>query len=73
MVNIILKEKILEAKQILGEKAAYIIAEDLHIDKWDSKSLKGCCPFHKEDTPSFIWNKKDNHFKCFGCGINYGF
>ena len=72
VVNIILKEKILEAKQILGEKAAYIIAEDLHIDKWDSKSLKGCCPFHKEDTPSFIWNKKDNHFKCFGCGINYG-
>jgi len=72
VVNIILKEKILEAKQILGEKTAYIIAEDLHIDKWDSKSLKGCCPFHKEDTPSFIWNKKDNHFKCFGCGINYG-
>jgi hypothetical protein len=67
-----LKEQIIEAKNILGEKAAHIIAEDLHIEKWDVKGLKGCCPFHKEDTGSFIWNKKDNHFKCFGCGVNYG-
>jgi DNA primase len=67
-----LKEKIQEAKNIFGENAAHIIAEDLHIENWDIKQLKGCCPFHKENTGSFIWNKKDNHFKCFGCGRNYG-
>jgi hypothetical protein len=67
-----LKEKIIEAKNNFGEKAAHIIAEDLHIDRWDSKTLKGCCPFHKENTGSFIWSKKDNFFKCFGCGKVYG-
>lgn len=66
-----LKEKIIEAKNIIGEKAAHIIAEDLKLDKWDSKALKACCPFHSEDTPSFIWNKKENYFKCFGCGRVY--
>ena len=55
-----LKEKIIEAKQIYNDKAAHLIAEELHIENWDSEKLKGCCPFHKEDTPSFIWNKKDD-------------
>ncbi len=67
-----LRDKILEAKQSFGEKATDIIAEDLHIDKWDSKALKGCCPWHKEETPSLIWNKKEHYFKCFGCGKRYG-
>jgi twinkle protein len=66
-----LKEKIIEAKQIYNDKAAHLIAEELNIENWDSEKLKGCCPFHKEDTPSFIWNKKDNFFKCFGCGRVY--
>lgn len=29
---------------------------------------KGLCPFHKEKTPSFSIDKKNNIFKCFGCG-----
>ena len=67
-----LKDKIIEAKQMYNDKAAHLIAKELNIKNWDSKTLKGCCPFHKEDTPSFIWNKKDNHFHCFGCGRNFG-
>ncbi len=67
-----LKEQIIEAKNKLGEKAAYIIAEELNIENWDNKQLKGNCPFHHEKTGSFIWNPKENCFKCFGCGINYG-
>lgn len=29
--------------------------------------LVGICPFHKEDSPSFIIFTNDNHFHCFGC------
>lgn len=31
-------------------------------------NLKACCPFHKENTPSFIVNEQRQFFKCFGCG-----
>ena len=66
------KELILEAKQKYGEKAALIIAEDLKLEKFDEKNIKSLCPFHDEDSGSFIWNPKDNAFKCFGCGRVYG-
>lgn len=69
---IIPSEMIIEAKKEFGERAAEIIALDLKIEKFDEKNLKGCCPFHDEDTPSFVWNSKDNAFKCFGCGKRYG-
>lgn len=62
--------KITEAKQILSEKTPDMIAELLHIEKWDSVNQRGCCPFHAENTPSFIWNKKNNSFHCFGCSKN---
>jgi len=31
-------------------------------------SLKACCPLHGEKTPSFMVFKKNNSFRCFGCG-----
>jgi len=60
-------EKILEAKEKLGDRAAYLISELLHLEKFDEKNLKACCGFHSENTPSFIWNKKSYNFHCFSC------
>lgn len=31
---------------------------------------KGLCPFHEEKTPSFIVQKGDPHYHCFGCGAH---
>ena len=33
-------------------------------------SHKGLCPFHEEKTPSFILQKGDTHYHCFGCGAH---
>ena len=66
------KELIIEAKEKLGDEAALIIARDLNIKEFDEEKLKGLCPFHNEDSGSFIWNPKENSYKCFGCGKVYG-
>jgi len=66
------QELILSAKEKLGDKAAFIIAEDLQLEQFDETHLKALCPFHSEDTSSFIWNSKDNSYKCFGCQKVYG-
>lgn len=62
------QDLIKQAKESLGSRAAEIIASGLNLNKWDQRNLKGCCPIHHEKTPSFSWNKKNNSFKCFGCG-----
>lgn len=66
------KELILDAKEKLGTDAMNIIAEDLKLEEFSEKDGKSLCPFHREDTPSFIWNHKNNSFHCFSCGTNYG-
>lgn len=33
-------------------------------------SYKGCCPFHEEKTPSFVVQKGDSHYHCYGCGAH---
>ncbi len=67
------KKLILEAKQKIGKQAALLIAEDLKLEKFDKNNLKSCCPFHSEDTPSFIWSDKPDglYYHCFGCDKKY--
>lgn len=38
--------------------------------KRSGASYKGLCPFHDEKTPSFIVQKGDRHYHCFGCGVH---
>lgn len=64
------KEQIEKAKKILGERNADIIAELLNLDQYDANNKKAICPWHLEDTPSFIYNPKNYNFHCFGCGRN---
>lgn len=33
-------------------------------------SYKGLCPFHDEKSPSFMVQKGDSHYHCFGCGAH---
>ena len=65
---IVEKKTIERAKGKLGDKNALLIAQILSVEQFDTRNLKGLCPFHAEDTPSFIYNKKNYSMHCFGCG-----
>ena len=61
------RDVIMKAKKKLGDENALLIAGALGIEDFDSHHLKSCCPFHHEDTPSFIYNPKAYNMHCFGC------
>lgn len=61
------KTDIEKAKDKLGDNNAFLMAELLELENFDGKNLKACCPYHNEDTASFIYNKKNKTFHCFGC------
>lgn len=62
------KELIKKAKEKLGDENAVVISGLLQLEDYDEKNLKACCPYHNEDTASFIYNKRNQSFHCFGCG-----
>jgi replicative DNA helicase len=68
---IVPKELVKEAKEKIGDRAAILIRDFLELKGFDERNLRSCCPFHHEDTPSFIWNPKNHHYHCFGCSKNY--
>lgn len=61
------KELIRKAKEALGDENAFIIADILELEDFDDKELKARCPYHREDTASFIYNRKNYTMHCFGC------
>ena len=63
-------DKVQKAKEKLGNRNAELMAQILELPDYDEKNMKSCCPYHHEDTPSFIYDSKRHVFKCFGCGIN---
>ena len=61
-------EKIEKAKEKVGAaRTAELTAELLSLEKFDARNFKACCPFHNEDTPSFVLNQKTMKWHCFGC------
>lgn len=38
--------------------------------KRSGAAFKGLCPFHDEKSPSFMIQKGDKHYHCFGCGAH---
>ena len=38
--------------------------------KRSGATYKGLCPFHEEKSPSFIIQRGDSHYHCFGCGAH---
>lgn len=46
--------------------------EYLGVTDYDAQRMRCCCPFHDEDTPSFIFNPKEWNCRCFGaCAQSY--
>jgi DNA primase len=45
-----------------------VIARYITLKKTSNHSFNACCPFHNENTPSFVVSVTKNIFHCFGCG-----
>jgi DNA primase len=60
-----------ESLQNLKEKVdlVEVISSYLPVKK-AGKTFKLCCPFHNEKTPSFVVQRGDSHYHCFGCGAH---
>lgn len=63
------KEKIEEAKEILGDRNFEIMMDCYGVQDYDHRNMKCSCPFHFPDkTPSFVYNKSKYYGHCFSCG-----
>jgi DNA primase len=45
-----------------------IVSQFLELKK-SGANFKACCPFHGEDTPSFVVSPQKQIYHCFGCGV----
>jgi len=57
--------------ELLREKIDLIEVVSSYVNlKPAGSSYKGVCPFHDEKTPSFMIQKGESHYHCFGCGAH---
>jgi len=60
-----------ESLQNLKQRIDLVEVLSSHIElKRSGASYKGLCPFHDEKSPSFMVQKGDSHYHCFGCGAH---
>jgi len=60
-----------ESLELLRQRIDLVEVLSPHVELHKSgASYKACCPFHDEKTPSFMVQKGDSHYHCFGCGAH---
>lgn len=60
-----------DSLETLRQRIDLVEVASAHLDlKRAGASYKANCPFHDEKTPSFMIQKGDTHFHCFGCGAH---
>ncbi len=60
-----------ESLEALRQRVDLVDVLSSHLDmKRAGAAYKTLCPFHDEKTPSFVINKGDTHYHCFGCGAH---
>jgi len=61
-------QAIKEIRELAANDITEIVADFVNLKK-TGNGMKGCCPFHEENTPSFHVSDQKGIYKCFGCGI----
>ncbi len=60
-----------ESLERLREHIDLIEVISAHVElKRSGSSYKALCPFHQEKTPSFMVQRGDSYYHCFGCGTH---
>ncbi|MFC2049125.1 DNA primase [Chlamydiota bacterium] len=60
-----------ESLEKLKEKIDLLEVVSAHVEmKRLGTAHKGLCPFHQEKSPSFMIQKGDTHYHCYGCGAH---
>lgn len=60
-----------ESLEALRQRVDLVEVLTSHVElKRTGASYKGLCPFHDEKSPSFVVQKGDSHYHCFGCGAH---
>jgi len=60
-----------ESLELLRQRIDLVEALSGHLQlRRAGSSYKALCPFHEEKTPSFVIQKGDTHYHCYGCGAH---
>lgn len=60
-----------ESLELVKSRVDLVDIVSSHIDlKRTGSTFKACCPFHEEKSPSFVVQRGDHHYHCFGCGAH---
>ncbi len=60
-----------ESLETLRQRVDLVEVLNSHLDlKKAGAAYKGLCPFHDEKSPSFMVQRGDTHYHCYGCGAH---
>lgn len=60
-----------ESLETLRQRVDLVEVLTSHLDlKKAGAAYKGLCPFHDEKSPSFMVQRGDTHYHCYGCGAH---